>query len=640
MKTKIQLFSILAFMLVNSCFAVITVNPSTVPNGSCQHLYSQLITATGGTSPYTYKISVGVLPNGLQISSNGLISGVIGLTSNATVNFTVQAKDKNGVLGTRAYSMVIANTVLTRSQMTTIWSRSQMPPQYSDVYDTYNNSLGLAGAGGGNTGYTGSTGKTGSTGATGSLGMTGSTGITGTQGNQGQGTNFIYYFNKTVSGSIPSTKELSSTPDLLTQSSSSKTVSNSGDSLIQNIFITNNNIPNVTTLNSGLWAFTLYGTTSGTTATVYTKIYSCASDGTNRILLGTSGKQAFPSTATILPLFINVVIPQLTTLNTDKIECEIWASNTSGTPRTVTVYFEGSINTSHVISTIINNTNFGSTGATGATGTLDINSCLPHIKTDSIIGCSPVSINGGYILNGGGLLNHGNGFLAYSVDLDQFRDGTYGVPYLDGFNRILYTHTFLDKAIDFENRTSYGAWDIDTLTLNNLAGSGVGLVGVDNNGQLFFTSGSSTGATGATGANGNTGTTGSVGDTGFTGSTGATGAFDIVSNNYTSIVADTFFQYNTSGLHTYRVGGYINITAISLDVIRLQVTYTDENSNVNILILNNSSLLGSMNSTGNNSMMPLDIRVLGGTTITIRFHLTTTIGSINYDSGGSIIKLD
>lgn len=168
-------------MLVNSCFAVITVNPSTLPAGNCQHLYSQLVTAVGGTSPYTFKISVGALPNGLQISSSGLISGVIGLVSNSTVNFTVQAKDKNGVLGTRAYSMVIANTVLTRSQMTTIWSRSQMPPQYSDVYDTYNNSLGLA-SGVGTTGATGKTGSTGATGKTGSTGYTGATGATGSGG--------------------------------------------------------------------------------------------------------------------------------------------------------------------------------------------------------------------------------------------------------------------------------------------------------------------------------------------------------------------------------------------------------------------------------------------------------------------------
>jgi len=54
----------------------ITLSPATLPSGSVGTAYSQTVTASGGTAPYTYSISNGKLPDGLILgSSTGEISG-------------------------------------------------------------------------------------------------------------------------------------------------------------------------------------------------------------------------------------------------------------------------------------------------------------------------------------------------------------------------------------------------------------------------------------------------------------------------------------------------------------------------------------------------------------------------------------
>ncbi|MBI4548082.1 MAG: putative Ig domain-containing protein [Ignavibacteriae bacterium] len=83
----------------------ITVNPSTLPNGTVGTSYSQTLTATGGTIPYTFTVSSGTLPNGLTLSTSGLLSGTP--TTIGTFTFTVTATDAQGCSGSRAYSLTI-----------------------------------------------------------------------------------------------------------------------------------------------------------------------------------------------------------------------------------------------------------------------------------------------------------------------------------------------------------------------------------------------------------------------------------------------------------------------------------------------------------------------------------------------------
>ena len=69
-----------------------------LPQGTVGIAYSQTITASGGTGPYTFSITAGSLPTGLSpITGGGLISGTP--TAAGTFTFTVTATDANGCTG-------------------------------------------------------------------------------------------------------------------------------------------------------------------------------------------------------------------------------------------------------------------------------------------------------------------------------------------------------------------------------------------------------------------------------------------------------------------------------------------------------------------------------------------------------------
>ncbi|HEX9001542.1 MAG TPA: putative Ig domain-containing protein [Blastocatellia bacterium] len=83
----------------------ITVTPAPLPTGTAGTPYSQQLTGNGGTAPYSFAVSSGILPNGVTLSSAGLLSGTpVGM---GTFNFTVQATDANACPGTQVYALVI-----------------------------------------------------------------------------------------------------------------------------------------------------------------------------------------------------------------------------------------------------------------------------------------------------------------------------------------------------------------------------------------------------------------------------------------------------------------------------------------------------------------------------------------------------
>lgn len=90
---------------------ILTVNPATLPSGTQGTAYSQTITASGGSTPYTFARTSGALPPGLSLSSGGVLSGTP--TANGTFNFDVQATDPSFNTGTRSYSLVINLAPLT-----------------------------------------------------------------------------------------------------------------------------------------------------------------------------------------------------------------------------------------------------------------------------------------------------------------------------------------------------------------------------------------------------------------------------------------------------------------------------------------------------------------------------------------------
>jgi subtilisin family serine protease len=90
----------------------LTVTTTSLPNGTQNAAYSTTLTATGGTTPYTWSISAGTLPTGLSlVSSTGVISGTPSATG--TSNFTVKVTDANSATATQPLSLTVVVAPLT-----------------------------------------------------------------------------------------------------------------------------------------------------------------------------------------------------------------------------------------------------------------------------------------------------------------------------------------------------------------------------------------------------------------------------------------------------------------------------------------------------------------------------------------------
>lgn len=97
---------------VNACTGVqsisVTINPAcdispvTLPAAFQNKPYNTNLTATGGTAPYTFVLTTGMLPPGLSLSPSGVLSGTP--TDPGNYRFTISAT-ANGCAGTRVYTL-------------------------------------------------------------------------------------------------------------------------------------------------------------------------------------------------------------------------------------------------------------------------------------------------------------------------------------------------------------------------------------------------------------------------------------------------------------------------------------------------------------------------------------------------------
>ncbi len=89
--------------------ATIGLAPATLPGGLENVAYNQSVTASGGTGPYTFAVTSGSLPPGVNINaSTGALSG--GPTGTGTFTFTITATDSHQCAGALGYSVTVAGS--------------------------------------------------------------------------------------------------------------------------------------------------------------------------------------------------------------------------------------------------------------------------------------------------------------------------------------------------------------------------------------------------------------------------------------------------------------------------------------------------------------------------------------------------
>ena len=97
--------------------AAVTVTPQSgvsitttwIPPAVSGSSYSADLSATGGTPPYSWSVTSGALPTGIQLgSSTGLISGTTSQLGN--FNFTVQVQDANGKHASQNFVLTVAQS--------------------------------------------------------------------------------------------------------------------------------------------------------------------------------------------------------------------------------------------------------------------------------------------------------------------------------------------------------------------------------------------------------------------------------------------------------------------------------------------------------------------------------------------------
>ncbi|MBI4906336.1 MAG: putative Ig domain-containing protein [Acidobacteria bacterium] len=90
---------------------VVTITTSTLPSGAAGNPYNATLTASGGGLPYTWQLTVGLLPPGLTLATNGTISGTP--TTPGTYNFRVRVRDVNNLTADADLSIQIVTFGIT-----------------------------------------------------------------------------------------------------------------------------------------------------------------------------------------------------------------------------------------------------------------------------------------------------------------------------------------------------------------------------------------------------------------------------------------------------------------------------------------------------------------------------------------------
>jgi hypothetical protein len=98
-------YDTMVFGPVGTWGCVVWSTPLQAPKGRMHQAYSQTFTGQGGTGPYTFSL-VGSLPDGLALSSAGVLSGTP--KADGTFPVTIAVRDVSGCRGERKFLIQIA----------------------------------------------------------------------------------------------------------------------------------------------------------------------------------------------------------------------------------------------------------------------------------------------------------------------------------------------------------------------------------------------------------------------------------------------------------------------------------------------------------------------------------------------------
>ena len=92
-------------LLVRPACPLIAVTPSRPPDARTDQAYSQALSATAGTAPFTFALTAGALPSGITLGSSGLLSGTPSATG--TFTFTVHVTDAELCAGSQPCTLTV-----------------------------------------------------------------------------------------------------------------------------------------------------------------------------------------------------------------------------------------------------------------------------------------------------------------------------------------------------------------------------------------------------------------------------------------------------------------------------------------------------------------------------------------------------
>jgi hypothetical protein len=86
----------------------LTLSPAVLSVGAIGVPYNEILTASGGTAPYTFILSSGPPPTGLTLSSSGVISGTPLVLGTFTFCVTVTDSNTPACTVTQCYTITVA----------------------------------------------------------------------------------------------------------------------------------------------------------------------------------------------------------------------------------------------------------------------------------------------------------------------------------------------------------------------------------------------------------------------------------------------------------------------------------------------------------------------------------------------------